>query len=182
MKYKDKACYSKEFIESQLVENNMHMFVYGKNNQNRERLLKEIANKYPFHFCSDKISVVYIDEFGLPIFKGKNIGLDSSKKNNIAFEYLNLTIVQAILKKIFSEGVKDLDYIKRVLKVFEYYKEFKSIEELINSLQKSRDFYSACYLNGENYTLSNFEKLDISFIFDIFMIVREVQKATKNNA
>ena len=177
-----KEILSKNIIESELAERNMHLFVYGKNDKKRERLLKEIADNHPFVFNSQEKCVVYIDEIGFPFLEQKDSRLDLSKRESIAFEYLNFTIVQAILIKISKAKQENLDAINQVVNAFRYYKDFDSIEEVIKCLQESREFYLSCYNDAENYSLSHLEKLSIQFIFDISMMINDIQTATKNDS
>lgn len=173
---------SKGIIESELAERNMHLFVYGKNDKKREQLLKEIANNHPFIFNSQDKCVVYIDEIGFPVINQKNNKLDASKKESLAFEYLKFTIVQAILMKIFETKSENMDLLNQVIETFRYYKKFDSLEEIIICLQESRDFYLSCYCDENNYSLSNLEKLSIQFVFDISMMVNDIQDAVKNDS
>ena len=51
--------YIEAMIESEIATNNRHMFLYGRNTPHREKLLKTIADKYPFVLGSDTSSVIF---------------------------------------------------------------------------------------------------------------------------
>ena len=139
--------YIEAMIESEIATNNRHMFLYGRNTPHREELLKTIAGKYPFVLGSDTSSVIYIDDIGLPKIEGKNENVDKNKINMIAMQYLEFTIIEAILNKIICVADIPAEFVKRIIQFFSYFSKNKhsNIAELVESIKSGKEFWSSFY-------------------------------------
>ena len=179
---------SKEVMESEIAEINMHMFMYGKNTKQREQFLKEIAEKHPFKFegQEDKMSkynkkelpVVYIDEIGLPNVQAKSDGLDRIRITRIGMSYLEFTIEQAVLQKINQANPKNQEAVNKIVQIYSKNK-YSSLDEIIRSMQKSREFYIRFYeeyltTGDDKFARENFANLDMSFV-DLSMDIDQIQ-------
>ena len=182
--------YSKEIIETEIAKGNRHMFLYGKNNVEREKFLKGVSNKYPFKFNKNDSSVIYIDEIGLPNIDHQiAVILSKTKIKRIAISYLEFSIVQNIINKINQSDIKDNARLNDLINEFNSISKIKyeNLDEIISSLQKSREFYYNFYeeylkTGDDKFARENFSNLDIDFIFDLSMFVKNIKEATNNNS
>ena len=54
-----------EVLESVIVGESRHYFIYGKNGDERAQLLKSIADKYPIVLDMSTPACVYMEDFAL---------------------------------------------------------------------------------------------------------------------
>ena len=179
----------KKLAEYEIAERNSHYFVYGRNTSSREEFLKGIAEKHPFKFDSDEKCVVYIDDLGLPNVQRKAENLESGIILRDAGEYLSFTIVQEILKIVNKAISKNEGKIKELLNALSMggKREFETLDEVIESMQKSKEFYAKDYeeylTKGTNdFARENFDKLDMLGIYDLSGQIREIQDSTGNDS
>ena len=181
--------YIKEIIESQIANENRHLFMYGYNSNKREQLLKGISEKYPFNFNDNKSCIVYIDEIGLPNITTNAKNLDPVKIKRIAISFLEFSIIQNIANRINNTDIKDDDRLSELIDEFNSISniQYKNLDEIISSLEKSKKFYCSFYeeylkTGNDEFGKKHFSDLDITFIPDLSMFVRDIQEATNNNA
>ena len=179
----------KSLAEYEIAERNSHYFVYGKNTVEREKFLKEIVEKHPFKFDSDERCVIYIDDLGLPNVPKKAENLESWAILRDAREYLEFTIAQQILKRVNEATPRNEEKIKELLKDISMSekREFETLDEVIECMQKSKEFYATDYkeylTKGTNeFARDNYEKLDIPCIFDLSRQVSDIQNKTGNKS
>ena len=187
--------YIKNLIEPEIAKTSRHMFLYGNNSFKRERLLKGIADKYPFIFGGEESSVVYVDDIGLPDIKETAKGLDRDRINSIAVYYLDFAITDAILKKINASNNKNSENMKPLIKEFNkisnpdgnFKNGFNSLEDIQKCVKQSKDYwayYYEAYLKTGDETLPNqyFDKLNIQFIPFLADFTGTIKRATKNSS
>ena len=186
---------SKEVLESEIAQRNMHMFMYGKNNKEREQFLKEIASKHPFKFegqndsmCKynvEELPVVYIDKIGIPEVQTRSSNLDKMRITRIVMSYLEFTIEQAVLQKINQANLKNKEAVNKIVEDISMYSKnhYSTLDQIIESMQKSREFYSKFYeeymtTGGDRFASENFASLDISFV-NPTMDINQIQNISR---
>ena len=181
--------YIKSMIEPEIATVSRHMFLYGNNTFKRERLLKGIAEKYPFVFGADKPSVVYVDDIGLPDIKNSAKGLDNDKVNSVASYYLEFSILEAILKKINQAKNKPTESINEIVRKCNLFSKTKheSLEEVLKSVDISKKYWANYYeayvkTGDDSIPREYFDKLDMAFVPFLSTVTEDFQKVTNNKA
>ena len=177
----------KKIMESEIAERNAHYFIYGRNTKERESFLKKIAEKHPFKFDIDEKCVVYIDDLGLPNVPKKEKDLKSFIIVRDAKNYVEFTVVHAILKKINEVTPRNEETIKKLIEKLNGFsnKKYTTLDEIIASMQEAKEFYATAYreyltTGNDDFAKNNFSSLPMFCIFDISMYVREIQETTGN--
>lgn len=81
-----------EVLESVIVGESRHYFIYGKNGEERSKLLKSIADKYPIVLDMSTPSCVYMEDFALPVVANPVEYFDKIKRLTCAREFLSFSI------------------------------------------------------------------------------------------
>ena len=180
--------YFEKLIEPEIATRPYNMFLYGRNNTQRETLLKSIAEKHPFCFRKNQSCVVYLDEFGLPAVEKKATNADDKILIDIAFRYLDFCIAEAVLKKVVASGNVSRKDSKKIINYFYFHRSAnrpKNVEGLIQKIKASKEAHRRGYLNycltGDENELSCFAKnLDIPFIVQLEDFLKEIQDIAEN--
>ena len=174
-------------VDTEIIENSRHLFLYGKNNDERHKIFKQAVINHPFKFKEDTPTAIYIDEIGLPNIDTKAKDLDLIRIKRLGMTYLEFCIVHNIIDSIQNTNQENEESCKKLLKSINSISsdiEFKDIDSFKNSLKRSKEFYSKYYseylLTGE--TKLNFENLDILLVPDLGFFIKEIQNTTGNHS
>ncbi|MDE5630153.1 MAG: hypothetical protein K2I70_00985, partial [Bacilli bacterium] len=90
---------NEEYLESEIMGQSRHQFIYGYNGEQRKNFLENMANHYPIVLDEKSPMAIYVDEFGLPNISVCDKMLDKSRINIISSEFLTFSITSDILLK-----------------------------------------------------------------------------------
>lgn len=144
-----------EYLKNEIIGSNRHQFIYGKDNVKRKSFVKELDNMFPIKIDCDSPIAVCLNEFGLPNISTSDSILKSDKVAILSREYLFFTIAHQILLKSRENIGFDLlnSKIEKLLMVLNKYSKnpdypnISNLDELINILAQSKDFYKNYYIN-----------------------------------
>jgi len=162
-----------------------HQFIYGKNGIDREKFLRQFSYENPVILDDDVPCVIYMDFKELPqINEAKSIDITSLR---ILSEYLNFSIAYNILSRVISDipletlKIRQQEFLARINRI--YSTDFDSLEELLNVLKYTIDFYKKNY----DYYLKTGDvnipvnELPICFL-DVDFFIRYVKRLLNNNS
>lgn len=145
---------NKEYLKNEIIGQSRHQFIYGYNNEERKSFIKELDNDFPIKIDSNLPMTIYLNEFGLPNIPINNSELDLNKIDILSREYLSFSIACSILLKSKENIGFDLtERIEKLLTIInKYYKNSNypnilSLDDLINVLEQSKDFYKVYYID-----------------------------------
>lgn len=163
-----------EVLESVIVGESRHFFIYGKNGEERAQLLKSIADKYPIVLDASTPACVYMEDFALPVVTNPVDHFDKLNTLTCAREFLSFAIthqlVSQFLRKnnIWDAKERVDQFIKRANRILKGhdYNDIKDLEDLIGCLKISKEFYSEEYKNllQLGTTIGNTKDLPIPFM------------------
>ena len=179
---------NEKYLRKEIMEQDRHLFIYGYNNEYRNKFLKSLEDNYPFLIDTNKPIALYFDSLGFPKMdidlKNKNINL----MEVTSMEYLSFTIATKILEKAMQ---LEIDLEKRLARLIyltninrnNNYAEIKNVFNLLNELRTSRDFYYEKYVN---YVKGLIEEIPINNIavpfIQLEMFIKEIKKAMNINS
>ncbi len=179
--------YIEKLIEPEIASNSYNMFLYGRNNPQREERLKSIADNHPFVFREDKACVIYLDEFGLPVIAAENVDINDDIIDTLSSRYLDFCIVEAVLEKLQAsknitkkDGQNLIDYF-----YFPVEGRPETLEELIQNIKESKSVYKNgyheyCMTGDADKLYSLVKELDIQFILSLSDFLEVIQHITEN--
>ena len=145
---------SEKYLINEIMGESRHQFIYCYNDDKRKSFLQKLVEEYPINIDCNSPMCIYLNQFALPKIP-INVELDNDKIDILSREYLSFAIAHAILQK--SKNTVDADLlnsrITRLLSLLNKYnvnpghKEIKSLDELILTLIKSKEFYMSYYLD-----------------------------------
>lgn len=146
---------SEEYLINDIIGQSRHQFIYSYNDDKRKTFLQQLVDSYPIKIDCNSPMCIYLNEFGLPKVSIIDDKLDNNKIDILSREYLSFSIVYAILQK--SKDSVDLEFLNtRIIRLLNMlnkynvnpgYKEIKSLDELILTLDETKEFYKLYYLD-----------------------------------
>ena len=144
-----------EVLVSVIVRESRHYFIYGKNGEERAKLLKSIADKYPIVLDTSTPACVYMEDFALPEVINPVEYFDKFHCLTCAREFLSFSIAHQLVSQfVRQDNVWDskerveqfINRIDRTLKS-PIWGNLAGIEDLIGCLKISKEFYREEYKN-----------------------------------
>lgn len=160
-------------LQSIIMEQSRHQFIYGYNGDERKTFLKQTADNYPIIIGEDKPIGIYLDNIGLPKLASPE-NLDQIALTRFGQEYCDFSIIISIIDRtlrqfdnnILKELSTDLlNYINRIY-LRDLSIKISDLQDLRSVLDESRNLYNEEY---QKYMttgmLNNFvSRLKIPFI------------------
>lgn len=165
---------SNKIIEREIMQSR-HMFIYGKDGQERRDLLKSLEKKYPAKLDSETPVAIYLEEFGLPKEPTYKVA-DPDRLSTIAYEYLDFSLAHNVVRNA-QENIPLEELNRRIQTLLENMNHFtsnlnlKSIQDLEQLLRETRDFYKKYFISystqGKEMSI---DKLKLPFLmFDLWV-------------
>jgi len=144
-----------EVLERVIIGESRHYFIYGENGEERARLLKSLADKYPIVLDTSTPACVYMEDFALPVVTNSVEHFDKIRCLTCAREFLSFSIAYQLVSKLAREtniwGTKVrmdefLNRVNRTLNDHDY-DDIQDLKDLIGVLKISKEFYREEYKN-----------------------------------
>lgn len=159
-----------EYLKRQIMDTSRHQIIYGYNTKERHRFLQELEESYPVKTSSNIPNAIYMEDY---ILSKPNKKQGDYETISAAGEFLEFTIIENIISKILSSGLKldeksQADFVTRITRLFgnrkhEQLTNIKRLKELRRALLESKNFYRERYLQEDKENLS-IDNLIIPFI------------------
>lgn len=176
------------YLKKEIMQQSRHMFIYGYNGAKRTEFLKSLEKDYPIVCGQEAPMAIYLKDYSLPILESYDKNKNDLRLSSISREYLNFTIISAIIERIISEMPNNdaqnqtvVNTINRIFAAKEY--KFNSLEEILLALKESQTFYKQYYTNimtGDSSFLE-MDKLRINFI-ELNMVLDSIKEALNNSS
>lgn len=159
-----------EYLKRQIMDTSRHQIIYGYNTKERHQFLQGLEESYPVKTSSNIPIAIYMEDY---ILSKPNKKQSDYETISAAGEFLEFTIIENIISKILSSGLKldeksQADFVTRITRLFgnrnhEQLTNIKRLKELRRALLESKNFYRERYLQEEKENLS-IDNLIIPFI------------------
>lgn len=159
-----------EYLKRQIMDTSRHQIIYGYNTKERHQFLQELEESYPVKTSSNIPIAIYMEDY---IISKPNKKQSDYETISAAGEFLEFTIIENIISKILSSGLKldeksQADFVTRITRLFgnrkhEQLTNIKRLKELRRALLESKNFYRERYLQEDKENLS-IDNLIIPFI------------------
>lgn len=159
-----------EYLKRQIMDTSRHQIIYGYNTKERHQFLQELEESYPVKTSSNIPIAIYMEDY---ILSKPNKKQSDYETISAAGEFLEFTIIENIINKILSSGLKldeknQADFVTRITSLFgnrkhEQLTNIKRLKELRRALLESKNFYRDRYLQEDKENLS-IDNLIIPFI------------------
>ena len=159
-----------EYLKRQIMDTSRHQIIYGYNTKERHQFLQELEESYPVKTSSNIPIAIYMEDY---ILSKPNKKQSDYETISAAGEFLEFTIIENIISKILSSGLKldeksQADFVTRITRLFgnrthEQLTNIKRLQELRRALLESKNFYRKRYLQEDKEKLS-IDNLIIPFI------------------
>lgn len=159
-----------EYLKRQIMDTSRHQIIYGYNTKERHQFLQELEESYPVKTSSNIPIAIYMEDY---IISKPNKKQSDYETISAAGEFLEFTIIENIISKILSSGLKldeksQADFVNRITSLFgnrkhEQLTNIKRLKELRRALLESKNFYRERYLQEDKENLS-IDNLIIPFI------------------
>lgn len=159
-----------EYLKRQIMDTSRHQIIYGYNTKERHQFLQELEESYPVKTSSNIPIAIYMEDY---ILSKPNKKQSDYETISAAGEFLEFTIIENIISKILSSGLKldeksQADFVTRITSLFgnrkhEQLTNIKRLKELRRALLESKNFYRERYLQEDKENLS-IDNLIIPFI------------------
>ena len=160
---------NQEYLKQEIMGQSRHQFIYGYSNDKRKKIFQELVSDFPIRVDSNLPIAIYLNEFGLPKVSDDNSELVFDKTDILSREYLSFSIVHSILLKTKENNDDNLlnSRIGKLLRIINNYyitpgyTQISDLDELINVLEESKEFYREYY---DNYVKCGFNNKSIDDI------------------
>lgn len=159
-----------EYLKRQIMDTSRHQIIYGYNTKGRHQFLQGLEESYPVKTSSNIPIAIYMEDY---ILSKPNKKQSDYETISAAGEFLEFTIIENIISKILSSGLKldeksQADFVTRITSLFgnrkhEQLTNIKRLKELRRALLESKNFYRERYLQEDKENLS-IDNLPIPFI------------------
>lgn len=159
-----------EYLKRQIMDTSRHQIIYGYNTKERHQFLQGLEESYPVKTSSNIPIAIYMEDY---ILSKPNKKQSDYETISAAGEFLEFTIIENIISKILSSGLKldeknQADFVNRITRLFgnrkhEQLTNIKRLKELRRALLESKNFYRERYLQEDKENLS-IDNLIIPFI------------------
>lgn len=159
-----------EYLKRQIMDTSRHQIIYGYNTKERHQFLQGLEESYPVKTSSNIPIAIYMEDY---ILSKPNKKQSDYETISAAGEFLEFTIIENIISKILSSGLKldeksQADFVNRITSLFgnrnhEQLTNIKRLKELRRALLESKNFYRERYLQEDKEKLS-IDNLIIPFI------------------
>lgn len=159
-----------EYLKRQIMDTSRHQIIYGYNTKGRHQFLQGLEESYPVKTSSNIPIAIYMEDY---ILSKPNKKQSDYETISAAGEFLEFTIIENIISKILSSGLKldeksQADFVTRITSLFgnrkhEQLTNIKRLKELRRALLESKNFYRERYLQEDKENLS-IDNLIIPFI------------------
>ncbi len=159
-----------EYLKRQIMDTSRHQIIYGYNTKERHQFLQGLEESYPVKTSSNIPIAIYMEDY---ILSKPNKKQSDYETISAAGEFLEFTIIENIISKILSSGLKldeksQADFVTRITSLFgnrkhEQLTNIKRLKELRRALLESKNFYRERYLQEDKENLS-IDNLIIPFI------------------
>ncbi len=182
---------NEENLETEIMGQSRHQFIYGYDGIQRKQFLENMASHYPIVLDEKSPMAVIVPEYGLPKTPVGNKNIDKEKINIISSEFLNFSIASNILLKakatndidVLNERIKDLIDNLNQYSINKNCSPIGDLDDLIRILTQSKNFYLKYYAEyyGKGIETSSLDELALPFMpFDMF--VRQFKSAINNGS
>ena len=140
-------------FESEIIDQDRHLFIYGYNNEARKSLIDTIEEDYPVVFDENKPMAVNVKDYGIPIMPINNKGIDYDRLRIIGREYFDFSVADALIgrareqydDKTLNERFQRIDNMINRTTFHVSSKEIKDLRDLLDAIAESKDFYKGNY-------------------------------------
>lgn len=138
-----------------IMKTNRHLFVLSPDTKERTAYLKSLEQAHPVRYNSSELVAIYLDIPGIIDYEILEPNPDDKILKTIAKEYLNLSIVINLLRKLKEDDMEtvlgdNLGFLispMNRLYLNKDYPNIKTLDEMIHELLVSRQFYQEYYLS-----------------------------------
>ena len=161
---------NKKYLKSEIMDQSRHLFVYGYHNETRTEFLQMLERDYPLILDTNKPVALYLNHFGLRSHEKTTNPLVEI----IAREYLNMIIMEKIIKKIGLLNNQDIN--NKIIRIFRLMSQEKieSLSDILKQLQRSKEFYAKVYLEDSVDTIS-MNEIPIPFM-QLEMLIKDLKE------
>lgn len=156
--------------QKEIMEQSRHLWIYGRNGENREALLRDLESLYPIKLDRNSPMAIYMQSFSLPIIQEKRDNYDKVLAGIAARNHLDFAIAENIMRKVEEDHIlvpeKFLSHINHLF-FNKKHDEMLTNEELLRALKASRQFYERYYVSE----LVGTEKEDIESLKIQFLMI-----------
>lgn len=180
---------NKEFLKQNIMEQERHLFVFGREGITRENFISELESDYPVVMDKESPMAIKLSDIGLPKVDVSNA--DKGRIDIVSVEYLNFSILSEILSKSKERYDLDIlnDRLKKLIKAIDNTARtsdmsgVKNIEDLISIIEESKNFYKRYYVEVLSEGKSNLSVDDIALPFiQLEYIIEEIKRSYNNKS
>lgn len=147
-----------------------HLWLYGRNGEKREALLRELEFLYPIKLAENSPMAVYMSSFILPVITERRNNYDKALANIAARNHLDFAIAENIVRKIEVDHLSiPEDFLFHINRLFlnRKHDRIETNKELLEALKASKRFYEQYYISE----LTGVEKEDIESLKIRFLMI-----------
>jgi len=168
------------------MDQSRHLWIYGRNGDQRKKILSELESLYPIKLDQNTPIAIYMNSFILPSVTDKRENCDKTLVNIAARNHLDFAIAENIIRKIEKDNiVLSEEFLSHVNRLFlnKKHSRIESIDELLQVLKTSRQFFEQYYISELTGITGkgNIEDLKIAFLM-IDGFIRYLKKAINNQS
>lgn len=174
---------NEEYLKKMIMGQSRHLFIYGRNGQERSELLQSLESLYPLTPDSSEPVALYFDSLALPPASPDFKDKVSYTIYRLSREYLSFSVATKILEKAAQFDTLD-SKLSRLANLTnksrnQNHPAITSAVDLLKETKASRDFYYESYMNYIKDLIENvsFEDVTLPFL-NLEMFVRQYKRET----
>ena len=133
---------NEQYLANSIVGQSRHLFVYGYNNECRNKFIKKIDENYPVVPDSDNSFSLCLSSNDFPNFEVNLNGKSKYTFSVLCNECFSFIVASKLLKKIIESNITNLnERFSKLLHDNYLEEEITSVEELYDEINKSKEFF-----------------------------------------
>ena len=158
---------------NEIIGQSRHQFIYGENGEERQSILRGLANDNPIVCDQNEPGAIYLENDYLS--GGESVyHIDSYKKLAISREHFNFAVAGKLLEEALSTDLnaRSDEFLSRINRLFvDNEQSIDDLDSLVRVLYQTRNFYRDGYKTYlETGVFPSLEELPIKFMeLDSFM-------------
>lgn len=174
-----------EARQREIMEQSRHLWIYGKNGEERRKILQNLEVLYPVKLDRNCPIAVYMNSFILPTIEERREDYDRTLASIAARNHFDFAIAENVIRKIEDDSIllpdKFLAIVNRLF-LNKKHSKIESIHELLEILKTSKLFFEHYYVSELTGTQKeDIESLKIQFLM-IDGFIRYLKQAMNNQS
>ena len=175
---------NEQYLASRIIEQSRHLFVYGYNNECRNKFIKKIDDNYPVVPDSDNSFSLCFKSIDFPNFEVNLNGKSKYTFSVLCNECFSFIVASKLLKKIIESNITNLnERFSNLLQNNYLEEEITSVEELYEEINKSKEFFCENLIkySTEDNVEVDITKIRIKFL-ELVSFVKHIKEALGINS